>query len=148
MISRVFLVTVETPSDKLQKILEICEDHFDRHQKLLIKTDSLQASRYLDDYLWRTPRESFLPHSIGVKEKIDDCICITHTGENLNEATCCLNLTKEALIPPSFTKIYDFDDKTSVEKERLSQFRFQMYKKSAIPITALALLSKKTYNSL
>ena len=148
MISRVFLIPVQTSTDKLKTILEICQDHFGRHQKLLIKTDSLQASRYLDDFLWKTPREGFLPHSIGLKEKTDDCICITHTKENLSGANSCLNLTKEPLLPPSFAKIYDFDDKTSTEKERLSQFRFQMYKKSGIPITSLALLSKKTYNSL
>ncbi len=132
MISRVFIAEVKTSKEKLKVIFDLCQTHFDNRQKIVIKTESKEASLYLDDFLWKSSPESFLPHGIDSNELIS----ITHEEGNPNQATICLNLTKNPLIGAPFSKIYELDDKTSVEKARLSEFRFQMYKKSAIPVAS------------
>jgi DNA polymerase IIIc chi subunit len=133
MTNRVFFIKVDTNGDKLKKILHICQIYFENRQKLLIKTDSLEAASFIDDFLWKSPADGFLPHGIDSK---DSFLSITHGEENPNQATSCFNLTKGALISSNFGKIYEFDDKTSIEKERSTEFRFQSYKKCGIPIAS------------
>jgi len=131
--NRVFFIQVKTNSEKLKKILELCQTHFENRQKLLIKTDTIEAARFLDDFLWKNPTDGFLPHGI---EETDSFISITKSDTNPNQAYCCLNLTSSPLLNTNFSKIYEFDDKSSLEKQRISEFRFQTYKKSLIPIAS------------
>ena len=104
--------------------------HFERKEKLLIKVENDRALHYVDDLLWRLPKEGFLPHSTSEKE-IDDFIVITKSSKNLNKANHQLNLCAEIIdLDKSYKIIYEFDDSLSDKKKALSKKRYHLYKEA------------------
>ena len=126
--TKVILFKIIEPKSKLLKIIQTSYHHFSRKEKLLIRCPDEMSMRFVDDLLWKEPKESFLPH-IATLEKSNDFICITKSIENLNDARFLINLNPDFLdIDSDFKTIYDFDDNTTVVKKEKSQKRIDYYR--------------------
>ena len=117
---------VHTAQDKIARIIEAARFHFLKKEHLLFFVEDDRALRYIDDLLWSTPRESFLPHKIlSTPEK--ELIGITKEKLNLNESKIAFNLCLTPLLL-DIPHVYDFEDTSSPNKQMLSQIRFSAYK--------------------
>lgn len=128
--TRVVFFQVKSAAEKPSTLIRIVQHHFFRKEPILILTEEDKALQYVDELLWKTPPESFLPHSI-ITEPSQERIAITKIKKNLNEAHCVFNLcSTPLLIEGSFRTIYDFEDLGSPNKKNLSQIRYNAYKKA------------------
>ena len=117
------------PNAKMRKLCETIHHHYLQHHKVLITVATEEAARYVDDLLWRYPKENFLPHQI-VQSKTSSRIAITQKLENLNQAEILFNLCPLATpIWQQFQTIYELLDKTHPEKLRQSEERREAYRK-------------------
>lgn len=127
---RIVLFQVRDPKLKLARLSEIAAFHFERKEHLIILADDEKAVQYVDEFLWKTPATSFLPHLIA-QEPTTELIAITKVKKNLNSARFAFNLCSTPLyIEGPFKTIYDFEDLTTPAKQHLSSIRFDAYKKS------------------
>jgi len=128
--NKVVFFKILNVKDKLIKIIQTTMCHFEKKEKFLIQVSDDISLKFIDDLLWKYPKESFLPHIIA-NEKSDDFVVITKTKKNINESSYMFNLSQDILeIDKSFKIIYDFDDCTSKEKQINSQKRFEMYQRA------------------
>lgn len=133
---KVIFFQVHKPNEKLKKIVEITQFHFQKKEPFLILTENETASEYVDHLLWSFQPTSFLPHTISLTPTPDP-IVISHVKNNLNSAFFVFNLNPTPLLIESpFKIIYDFEDMTSAPKNRLSTLRFDAYKKAGFIIEA------------
>ncbi|EKE21571.1 MAG: hypothetical protein ACD_7C00185G0002 [uncultured bacterium] len=108
--------------------------HFEKKENLIIQVQDEASLRFVDDLLWKEPKESFLPHVIS-QEKCSDFIVITKSKENLNNSLFMFNLCSDLIdINKSYKTIYDFDDHTSINKQQKSQKRYELYKQMGFTI--------------
>ena len=126
---------VKLNQEKLNKICETAQDHFERKVPLIIKAPS-SAIDFIDDLLWKHPKESFLPHSKR-NEDPNALIIITDTDEKPNKATALFNLTPYALHQEKISTLYEFEDNSTAEKLNLSKERYQTYRKAGCHIITL-----------
>lgn len=135
---RVLFFEVKTPGEKVRKIPEIAAEFFTKNEKLLIYSPESNILQYIDDLLWKSPEESFLPHQI-TSTKCQDMIILTDQISNPNEANSIFNLSKDALLSPMehISKIYEFDDHSDPQKKELSEKRYAAYRKAGFAITSL-----------
>lgn len=124
--SIIFLRVADTKT-KLMRICNAIHQNFTQGKKILIHTPSPQASQYIDELLWSSPIESFLPHEI-VHQKTTIPVAITQQQENLNEAQILINLCPH-IHPnyPAFQKVYELWDLTHPTKEKESEQRKNAY---------------------
>jgi len=131
---KVYLFPVKDLPSKLSKITQVAAFHFARNEPLLIATADQTVVQFIDDLLWKTPPESFLPHIVS-DEDCDHLIVITSKKKNLNSARYIFNLSPTPLFFGTNLKIiYELDDMTAPNKHRLSQQRFEDYKAAKYPI--------------
>ena len=134
--TKVILFQVRKSSEKLKKIFETSQSHFQKKESLLILTENEAASEYVDHLLWNYRPTSFLPHIIS-HTPTSEKIVISHAKINLNSTQYVFNLNPTPLLIESpFKIIYDFEDMTSSSKNRLSSLRFDAYKKAGFIIEA------------
>ncbi|KKL09215.1 hypothetical protein LCGC14_2568050, partial [marine sediment metagenome] len=108
--------------------------HFERKEHLLIQVQDDTALKFVDELLWKTPKESFLPHSIS-DDYTSDYIVITKSKNNLNKAKYLFNLSPDLIdFNPIYKIIYDFDDYTSPKKQEKSKKRFEVYRQAGLKI--------------
>lgn len=119
-------------SDNQTKTRLLCETIQNQYQlghSVLVTVANDEAARYVDELLWRFPKESFLPHQI-IQKAAPQKIAITTKLENLNKATVLFNLCPAASpICGQFEDVYEFFDKTHPDKERQSEEKREAYKK-------------------
>ncbi len=131
---KVIFLLVKDLKQKLTKLVSIVHYHFSHKEHLLLITSDLKATSYLDNLLWETPQDSFLPHIITDKP-CEELIVLTQEKKNLNGAKYIFNLSPTPLFLPKPPKIiYEFEDLTSLPKQLLSKKRFQAYKEAKYPI--------------
>ena len=127
---RIVLFQVRDPKLKLARLAEIGAFHFERKEHLIIFADDDKAVQFVDEFLWKTPSTSFLPHA-ALNEASSELIAVTKVKKNLNSARFAFNLCSTPLyIEGPFKAIYDFEDLTTPAKQQLSALRFDAYKKS------------------
>src|SRR5437870_5041084 len=122
--TKIVFFPVRKIQSKLLKIVEVAHHHFNRKESLLITTLDQGALKFLDELLWKTPEESFLPHVIA-DEPCQELIVITNQRKNLNEASYIFNLSPTPLLFGNPKIIYELEDFTSPNKHLLSQKRFE-----------------------
>ena len=128
MSKRVILIQVFKNFQKLESILNIITKHFENSQKFLIYSPDEKALEFMNTFLWKTPKTSFLPHIISNK-KCDDFLVLTKKRKNLNNSSYIFNLSKTALfIEDSFKVIYDFEDLSTDETKLKSKEKFNSYR--------------------
>lgn len=127
--SRVIFFQVNTNSLKIERLCQTLQNHFEKNDSIMVFVEDEISQKYVDDLLWKHPKESFLPHVISDSPH-NDPIVITKTKKNLNDAKIAFNLCSTPLSTDgSFKIIYDFEDLTNPNKNRLSSIRFDAYKK-------------------
>ncbi|NGX56108.1 MAG: DNA polymerase III subunit chi [Candidatus Anoxychlamydiales bacterium] len=127
--TKVIFFFVKDIKTKLLRIIQTSLKHFESKEKLLIKVQDEASLKYVDELLWKEPKESFLPHVISEK-KNDDFIVLTKSQDNLNESYYLFNLCQDTIdLNASYRVIYDFDDHTNITKKENSKKRYQIYRK-------------------
>lgn len=126
--TRVIFFQVREIAAKLKTLCETVQSHFEKKEHFLILVEDAKAQEFVDELLWKSPDTSFLPH-IASDEKISDLIAITKTKNNVNSAKVAFNLcSTPLLIDPPFRLIYELEDLTNPNKNKLSSLRFDAYK--------------------
>ncbi len=114
---------------KMRKLCETIQHHYQLGHAILVTVASDEVGRYVDELLWRHPKESFLPHQIA-SSKVSCKIAITERQENLNKASVLFNLCPQASpICQQFQTVYEFLDKTHPDRTRQSLERQEAYRK-------------------
>lgn len=125
---KIIFLKVSDNASKAKALYQNVHTHFLEGQTILILSPSEEASRYIDELLWKFPEESFLPHEKAVDD-IKIPIAITTLPKNVNQASILFNLT--ATISPitdQFSIVYDLLDQTNEERYKASLKRYQAYK--------------------
>ena len=132
--ARVVFFQVRDSMDKLRKIAETAQSHFEKNEAILIVVEDAKAQQFVDELLWKIPESSFLPHQ-ALDDPSSELILITKTKKNLNHARVTFNLcSTPLLIEGPFRIIYEFEDMTNPNKMNLSTHRFDAYKKASFQI--------------
>ncbi len=121
---------------KVQAVCSLVKECFDQGSKVLITVPNDAAADYVDQMLWKYPRESFLPHA---RSGENEAVLISHTHENLNGAETLLNLCPEVSpIVTQFKYVFELYDQTQAQKQALSQQRYKFYQGQPSQFTILA----------
>jgi DNA polymerase IIIc chi subunit len=126
--SSIHILKAKTTSEKLSKLCQTIQKHFESRDRILITAPTTEAANYLNSLLWRSPLESFLPHQLS-EVPCDFPLVITTSLSNLNEATVLFNLL--ATLHPIYQKfetIYEIFDASDSAKEKLSQQKLESYR--------------------
>ncbi len=132
--SRVIFLPVSSGAEKINTLIKLSADHFDRGLHLLILTGSESVSQYIDELLWKA---DFLPHGIDT----DELICITSTEKNPNNSHAVLNLRDGPVdsASGSYSTIYELEDGTSPVRSAVSKEKYGIYRKKGIRIAEISL---------
>jgi DNA polymerase III subunit chi len=121
-----FLKTTDNAM-KLRRLGATIESHFQKGERVLISVPNAAAANFLDDFLWKQPKESFLPHVIA------SCACsepivIATEPQNFNEADILINLCPEiSSMRDMFKLIYELMDETDATKKAHSEKKVEDY---------------------
>ncbi|OGN59204.1 MAG: hypothetical protein A3F40_03115 [Chlamydiae bacterium RIFCSPHIGHO2_12_FULL_27_8] len=127
---KVIFFKINDAKTKLIKIIQTAMMHFEKKENLLIKTFDSTSLNFVDELLWKLPKESFLPH-VKSNSFIEEFIVITTENKNLNNAKYLFNLCPEIVdINLNFKTIYDLEDNTSQIKQANSKKRYLIYKQN------------------
>lgn len=129
-LKKVIFFKVQNQNQKLSKIVEIAHFHFEKGMDLTILVPDEKVQMYIDKLLWEIPDTSFLPHCCDQSERIQ--IMINKDTPFLQKHI--FNLCSQVIFPDSFLTIYELDDKTSKEKESVSQAKMKIYLEKKVPI--------------
>ena len=134
MKSRVVFLTVKTPQEKCQKIVQVATELFREKEPLCFLTASPKAETFIDELLWKEPLDSFLPHR-KASSSVKDLIVISSGFPAPNGAKSLFNLTGKALTgSDDFKTIYEFEDQTSESKKELTKELYKSYKQACFQI--------------
>lgn len=126
--TRVIFFQVKDAQTKIKVITEIARSHFDKKEHCIILVEDEKAQIFVEDLLWKIPDTSFLPH-VSSDIPTPELLAITKTKNNVNQAKVAINLCSTPLIlDTSFRIIYELEDLTNPNKNRLSSLRFDAYK--------------------
>jgi len=126
--TRVIFFQVKDPQTKIKVITEMVQSHFNKKEHCLILVEDEKAQIFVDNLLWKTPETSFLPH-VSSDVPTTELVAITKTKNNVNQAKVAINLCSTPLILDTpFRTIYELEDLSNPNKNRLSSLRFDAYK--------------------
>lgn len=129
-IYRVCFIQVMDNASKLKKLCDIVQTHFLKKDVILITAPSIQAAEYIDQLLWRSPEESFIPHAI-VSHASKEKIAITTSPSNVNQANVLINLLAVTHPNPGLVDvIYELLDLTSQDKIEVARQKREIYMKA------------------
>lgn len=131
-----FLKTTDNAM-KLRRIGASVEYYFLKKNRVLITVPSDAAASYLDDFLWKQPKESFLPHTVS-QEPSSEEVVITTMQVNLNEADVLINLCSElSPIAKEFKTVFELWDETSQSRRENSEEKFKAYEASGYEVALI-----------
>jgi len=126
---KINILKVKSNHEKLQKLCQTVQYHFEKKEQLLIAVPNEEVARYIDQLLWKLPQDSFLPHKIASKE-CDINVIITTSMSNLNQAKVLINLLPGIHpLTSQFQIIYELYDETDPAKEMLSKERLEVHRR-------------------
>ena len=132
--TQIFFHTVETPQAKVALLVNLVKRQFELNRRVLVSVPNDEAARFMDQLLWRTPEESFIPHQI-VNKPCSDLIAITTQLQNLNQAQVLINLCPlSSPLCSQFECVFELLDQTHPEKMAASLKRKEDYLKSGYAI--------------
>lgn len=126
---KILFFKVATNTEKLQKIVDISQSHYENKIPLTILVPNENVLEYIDELLWKVPATSFLPHGDE-----GQTISIKAFSKELPLQKHIFNLCPFEIIPTSFKKIYELEDTTSSAKQALFQKKIKSYQEQKFPI--------------
>lgn len=123
--SSVVFLDVKSSSDKLQALSSTVQRHFLQGDRITIAVQNEEAASFIDQFFWKNPPESFLPHCIAT-ETTGERVVIVVGNNNLNNATILINLRTQ-ICRGEFVCIYELFDRSTPDKEQLSQTKKHSY---------------------
>lgn len=136
----IIFIPVFSNQQKLGSICHYIQHHFEVGDNVLVVAPNEQATRYIDELLWKFSPESFLPH-IASNAPSSEKVVITSVAQNLNQALVLINLCAEVSpIAEHFNVVYELYDQTHPEKLAQSQRRQQIYTSKQFTIVHSAAL--------
>lgn len=129
--THLILFQVADGLSKKKSIVETAQRHFKKKELLIFFVEDDKAQSFVDELLWKMPECSFLPH-IASDHITTEKIVITKTKSNLNKANFAFNLCSTPLLLPEFKLIYDFEDLSTPNKQRLASIRLNAYKEAGL----------------
>ncbi len=120
--------------EKVQTISDLSRSLFFEKKRTLIRAATQEAAKYIDDLLWKIPKEGFLPHELA-DSAIDEALIITTKETNLNQATVLVNLSPSFPKKEEYTQVFELLDETSEEKKSNSLSRLMTYKELGFQIS-------------
>ena len=131
---KIVFFSVKSSKDKLFRLIETAQNHFEKNEPLLILVPDPTVQTYIDELLWKAPVHSFLPHSTE-----NSLIQIKVFEPNMKLEKNIFNLCPdEILMNQTFRVIYELEDFTSTMKQCLSQKRFKAYQEKNFIIESRA----------
>ena len=130
----VHFLRVTDNQEKLFKICQVVHHYFDLNKSILILVPNQEVASYIDQLLWKTPEESFLPHSI-VEAPSDDKVAIACSPTNFNNASIIMNLTTEIHPFNEYEVTIELFDETHSSKKDLSKQKIERYKQQQVKIS-------------
>lgn len=122
---KIVFFQVKSNQDKLIKLIETAQTHFEKEQNLTILVPDVKVQIYIDELLWKAPIHSFLPHTANDENSL---IQIQIYKPNISLQKSIFNLCPDEIIPIApFRIIYELEDFTSSFKQCASQKRFKAY---------------------
>lgn len=138
--TKVILFQVKNSKEKIQKILQVCTKHLEDKKGLLLKVETFDVATYIDNLLWESIPESFIPHKV-IKEKANiflEQILIGCEEFSSPELKAVFNLSSKPIdSKDSYTIIYDFEDLTSPEKKKFFELRYKSYVDAKLHVISL-----------
>lgn len=130
----IYFIEVKDNQTKTRKLCETLQHHYIQGHSILVLAPSDEAARYVDELLWRYPKESFLPHQI-IQKPASNKVAITKVQENLNKAQILFNLCPQASPHcEQFETVYEFQDGTTPEKLQQSKERKAFYENKGLKV--------------
>ena len=127
---KIIFFEVKNTKEKIKKLIDLSHFHFEQNQPLLIFTENPFASNFVDELLWKEPKNSFLPH-IVTQKKTNCLITITYTLQNLNNSHYLFNLSSNYFsLEWPLHLLYEYDDLITNKKKESTKKKFQFYKKT------------------
>ena len=134
----VTLFSIQKKSDAAMRILTICQKAFEKKIFLQIICPQEKTIEYLENLLWQTPADSFLPHALD-HEWTREPILLTLKTQIQKPFTHILWLNH---VPPpiqlKWIHLYDFDDQSSAQSREKSSARYHFYRESGCKISLLS----------
>lgn len=132
---KILFLSVKNLPIKLQTLANVATHCFASNARLLFSVPSEEAALYLDEFLWKLPPESFLPHAILTKPS-SEIIAITAELQNFNQASILFNLRPEPHpLASSFPFIYELFDETHPSKLSQSEIRKEAYMQKGFEVS-------------
>jgi len=134
---QVTLLQVCDGNQKCTKIIGLAKQHFEKVEQLLIRLPNEKALEYVDLLLWRSPKDSFLPHVVA-DSYCEDLIVLTTSGQNFNKARSIINLSTEPVTvesTPLLAHIYEFENLSDGKIDKLNNERYKHYKEQGFRIS-------------
>jgi DNA polymerase-3 subunit chi len=118
---------VKNAQDKLKRIFQTAEAHFEKSEPLLLLVSDSAAALFIDEWLWKLEETSFLPHLVSDLPSSE--IILISTKQEPHDRNFLFNLSAD--LPPNTDKgkiFYEFDDSSSPLKKELSKKKFEFYR--------------------
>lgn len=123
----IIFIPIEDSRTKIVLLCQKIQEQFLEGKTILIRTPTQEAAEFLNNKLWSTPPENFVPHLIA-HEKTNALVVLTPSTENLNGADTLFNLT--ATIPPDlslYKTVFELYDTTQPDKQMQSDEKKRAY---------------------
>lgn len=122
---------------KLRRLGASIEYYFLKKKRILITVPSEAAAEYIDDFLWKQPKESFLPHAYSKNDEGSEVV-ITTEQKNSNQANVLINLCPgQSTILDQFETVYELWDETDEKRKEQSRLKFEAYQSSGHEVELL-----------
>jgi DNA polymerase IIIc chi subunit len=129
---KVIFLQIKKSLEKLLKITKIANLHFESGKRLLFLVADEKAQKFMDEFLWKEPNFSFLPHSCNENSKEIIIISQKIVG-NINYI---FNLTASPILDLCCLGVYEFDECSDLSKMRIAKRKFKFYKEKNLNIEA------------
>jgi DNA polymerase IIIc chi subunit len=129
---KITFLKVSNNVKKIQRLLDLIHHHFYKGHRIQIVVPNITAGNYINDLLWSTPPESFIPH-VMTDAPVADQIVITQRCETLNRSSVVVNLS-QAVWEQSVDHLYELLDMTSKEKEQQALNKIKVYGQDLVSV--------------
>jgi len=135
---KVFLISAKNPQDKILKLGMIAKKYFNKKEALVFLVEDEKAANFLDNLLWETPKESFLPHACSDFLKENIFLYVSKNIISFERVHSFFNLRKSPLIPDrEVCRIFEFEDTSTPEKKKVCVEKFGTYQKLGFQIISV-----------